>query len=105
MVRNQHAMNGQPLRQTVVINNPPLGFHMRPVTAFAQLAGRFESAVQVVREGRAVNGKSPWDMMSMLSPPGTELTIEVDGPDAAAALEALVGMLVNLAEAEEESAE
>jgi hypothetical protein len=34
----------------------------------------------------------------MLSPPGTELVIEVDGPDATTALETLVGYLVNLAD-------
>jgi phosphotransferase system HPr (HPr) family protein len=78
---------------------------MRPVTTFAQLAARFESSVQVSREGRTVNGKSPWDMMSMLSPPGTELTLEVDGPDAQAALAALMELITNLSETEEDSPE
>jgi phosphotransferase system HPr (HPr) family protein len=85
-------MNGEPLKQTVRITNPQ-GFHMRPITAFAQRAAGFSSAVTVSREGRSVNGKSPWDLMLMLSPPGSELTVEVDGPDAADALAALVALL------------
>jgi phosphotransferase system HPr (HPr) family protein len=85
-------MQGEPLRQTVRITNPQ-GFHMRPITAFAQRAAAFESTVTVSREGRSVNGKSPWDLMLMLSPPGTDLTVEVDGPDAADALTALVALL------------
>jgi phosphotransferase system HPr (HPr) family protein len=88
-------MSGQPLRHTVIITNPQ-GFHLRPITAFAQLAARFESAVQVSREGRTVNGKSPWDMMAMLAPAGSELTVEVSGPDAAAAFQALVELLDSL---------
>jgi phosphotransferase system HPr (HPr) family protein len=85
-------MSGRSLKQRVLITNPE-GFHMRPVTAFAQKAAAFASNVAVSRDGRTVNGKSPWDMMLMLSPQGTELELEVDGPDADEALEALVALL------------
>src|SRR5262245_25888359 len=94
-------MSGEPLRQTVRITNPQ-GFHMRPVTAFAQRAGAFASSVTVSREGRTVNGKSPWDLMLMLSPPGSELTVEVEGPDAPEALAALVALLEESIEGGEE---
>ncbi len=85
-------MSGQPLKQTVRITNPR-GFHLRPITAFAQRAAGFASSVTVSREGRTANGKSPWDMMQMLAPPGSELTVEVDGPDAPEALAALLALL------------
>jgi phosphocarrier protein HPr len=90
-------MNGEPLRRTVRITNPQ-GFHMRPITAFAQRAAGFTSTVTVSREGRTVNGKSPWDLMTMLSPPGSELTVEVEGPDASDALAALVALLAESTE-------
>jgi phosphotransferase system HPr (HPr) family protein len=90
-------MNGQPLQQTVLVTNPE-GLHMRPLTAFAQFAGRFQSTVTVSREGRSVNGKSPWDMMTMLSLPGSKITLEVEGPDAAEAFAALVALLKAAAE-------
>jgi phosphocarrier protein HPr len=85
-------MNGEPLRQTVVISNPQ-GFHLRPMGAFAQLASRFESSVKVSREGQSVNGKSILDLMLLAAVQGTELTIEVAGPDAQVALDALVNLL------------
>lgn len=95
-------MNGSRLQQTVVINNAQ-GFHLRPITAFAQLAARFASTVQVTRDERTVNGKSAWDLITIVAPPGSELTIQVEGPDAPAALAALVELLKNLPEPEVES--
>jgi phosphocarrier protein HPr len=85
-------MNGEPLVQKVVITNPQ-GFHMRPMAAFAQLASRFESSVKVSREGQSVNGKSILDLMLLAAAQGTELTLEVAGPDAQPALDALVNLL------------
>jgi phosphotransferase system HPr (HPr) family protein len=85
-------MSAVSLRQTVVITNPQ-GFHMRPMAAFAQLASRFESGVKVSREGQTVNGKSILDLMLLAAAQGTALTLEVAGPDAEAALEALVAVL------------
>jgi phosphotransferase system HPr (HPr) family protein len=85
-------MNGAPLQQKVVITNPQ-GFHMRPMAAFAQLAARFDSSVKVSREGQSVNGKSILDLMLLAAARGTELTLEVTGPDAEAALDALVNLL------------
>jgi phosphocarrier protein HPr len=85
-------MNAAPLQQKVVITNPQ-GFHMRPMAAFAQLAARFESSVKVFREGQSVNGKSILDLMLLAAAQGTELTLEVAGPDAEVALGALVTLL------------
>jgi phosphocarrier protein HPr len=93
-------MNGEPLVKKVVISNPQ-GFHMRPMAAFAQLASRFESSVKVSREGQSVNGKSILDLMLLAAAQGTELTLEVAGPDAQAALNALVNVLKTPPEEEE----
>jgi len=85
-------MNGGPLQRTVRINNPH-GLHMRPSAAFVEMAGRFQSNVSVTHEGRTVNGRSLWDLLLLAAMPGSELTIEVEGPDAPAALDALVAVL------------
>ena len=66
---------------------------MRPAAAFAEAAGRFRSNVTVHYEGKAVNGKSIMDLLLLAAPCGTELTLEVSGADAAAALAALVPVL------------
>jgi phosphocarrier protein HPr len=85
-------MSGFPLRQAVRITNPQ-GFHLRPKAAFAELASRFQSNVAVHWDGRTWNGKSMWDLMLVAAPQDDEVVVEVEGPDAAEALAALVAVL------------
>jgi phosphotransferase system HPr (HPr) family protein len=85
-------MNGETLRQKVVITNPQ-GFHMRPLTAFVELARKFQSSVFVCRGDQRRNGKSPLELMTLGAEQGTELTLEVTGSDAPAALEALARLI------------
>lgn len=86
------AMSGETLQRKVMIVNPQ-GFHLRPQSLFAQLAQQFQSEVALVRGEQRVNGKKQWDLMLLAAEPGTELTLEVTGPDAAQALEILAGIL------------
>jgi phosphotransferase system HPr (HPr) family protein len=71
----------------------PLGFHMRPLTVFAQRAAQFQSTVSVSKEQQQVNGKSPLELMLLAAQQGTELTLEVCGSDAEAAIEILAQLL------------
>ena len=83
-------MTGDTLRHTVAITNP-MGFHIRPMAAFAEAANRFPCNVTVLRDGKEpVNGKSMLGLMGLNAPPGTELLIEVAGPNAAEALHELM---------------
>jgi phosphocarrier protein HPr len=98
--QQQHdAMSGETLQRRITIVNPQ-GFHMRPQSLFVQLANKFASAVTVSRGDQRVNGKSQWELMLLAAEPGTELLLEVSGPDAAEALEALSEVLA-AAEVEE----
>lgn len=90
--QSQHAMNGEILRRKVVVQDP-LGFHMRPLTVFAQRAGQFQCSVTVAKDDQRVNGKSPLELMLLAAEQGTELTLEVSGPDAAAAIDVLAELL------------
>ena len=95
------AMNGEPLRATVRITNTQ-GLHMRPMQAFVTLASGFQSTVFVSKEkDQRVDGKSPWGLLSLGAEQGTELTLEVCGPDQKEALEALVAFLNRLPEEDE----
>jgi phosphotransferase system HPr (HPr) family protein len=85
-------MSGETLQRKVTITNPH-GFHMRPATLFAQTAGRFQSTVVILSDDKRINGKSPLELMFLAAECGTELTLEVSGPDAEAALEPLVQIL------------
>src|SRR5947199_141751 len=86
---------GQTLRRTVVITNPQ-GLHMRPAAAFAEAASRFDSAVTVARAGTPVDGKDMLQLLLLAAECGTELELEANGPDAAAALDALAEVLATI---------
>lgn len=80
------------LRRAVIVTNPQ-GLHLRPASAFAKLARQFKSQVSLRRDDRVVNGKSQVELILLAAEPGTELIIEVDGPDADAALPVLAELL------------
>jgi phosphocarrier protein len=66
---------------------------MRPLTAFAQRAGQFQSTVTVAKDAQRVNGKSPLELMLLAAQQGTELTLEVCGADARDAIDVLAELL------------
>src|SRR5438045_3668280 len=90
-------MSRGPLQHKLLVINP-LGFHLRPMTAFAERAQAFQSDVLVTKDGGpTVNGKSPWELMALVAEQGSKLTLEISGPDAEAALQALLDVLVSFA--------
>src|SRR5262245_8180003 len=97
------AMTGEPLQRLIVITNPQ-GLHMRPITAFVELAVTYQSDVCVIKGDERFNGKSPLSLLGLGAEKGTELTLEVVGPDQDVAIEALATFLTSLSEQEEPSA-
>jgi phosphocarrier protein HPr len=88
-------MTGETLRQSVAITSPS-GFHMRPMAAFAEAASRFPCSVTVLREGKEpINGKSILGLMGLAADQGTELVIEVIGPNASDVMRELVQVLAH----------
>jgi phosphocarrier protein HPr len=87
------AMTGESLRRNFTVTNPQ-GLHMRPITEFAEKALKFQSAVFLSKaDGDKVNGKSPLSLLGLLAEQGTELILEVQGPDATEAMAALLEVL------------
>jgi phosphotransferase system HPr (HPr) family protein len=85
-------MSAPTLQRKVTITNP-LGFHLRPIAAFARLAAQYQSVVTISTGERRVNGKSTLELMLLAAEQGTELILEVTGNDAAAAIEPLSALL------------
>jgi phosphocarrier protein HPr len=72
----------------------PTGLHARPAVKLTKLAKRFEAAVRVrAGDGAWVNAKSPNGVMKLKARSGERLAFAADGPDAAAAVEALVALV------------
>jgi len=76
----------------VILGNPA-GLHARPATAFVDRATKFHSDVVLIKDGREANGKSIIEILALGAEQGARLTLSTRGPDARAALEALLGLL------------
>jgi phosphocarrier protein HPr len=81
-----------PFRKVVQIVNP-LGLHQRAADRFCRAAKQYSSSVVVVNGERRADGKNIWDLIGLLVFPGMEVMLEVEGPDAAAAIDPLASVL------------
>ena len=70
-----------------------LGLHARAAARFVHLAARFESQIRVGRDSNAMDGKSIMGILLLAAARGTTITISADGPDEAAAVEALAQLV------------
>ncbi|HAN99191.1 MAG TPA: HPr family phosphocarrier protein [Planctomycetaceae bacterium] len=76
---------------SVVVCNPQ-GLHLRPAYLLAGAAERFQSRVELIKDGERVDAKSILSIVGLNATEGTSLQIDARGPDA----EAAVGTLVEL---------
>jgi phosphocarrier protein HPr len=80
------------LRRVVHILNP-LGLHQRAADRFCRAARQYASAVVVLNGDRRADGKNIWDLIGLLVFPGMDVVLEVEGADAAAAIDPLAAIL------------
>lgn len=66
-----------------------LGLHARAAAKLVKLAGGFESAIDIEKDGKRVNGKSIMGVMMLAASCGSIVTLHVEGPDEKEAMEAL----------------
>ena len=58
-------------------------------------AAKFQAEVYFTKDGLRVNGKSIMGVMMLAAEMGAELTVETDGPDEQAALDALLAVIAS----------
>ncbi len=80
------------IKTPIKISNK-LGLHARASAKLSKLAGSFRSEVFLERDGRRVNAKSIMGVMMLAAGIGSELDLEVDGDDEAAATAAIVALV------------
>jgi phosphocarrier protein HPr len=76
------------IKRQIRISNK-LGLHARASAKLTQLASRFQSGIWIERNGRRVNAKSIMGVMMLAAGLGSMVDLEADGPDEAAAMEAI----------------
>ena len=82
------------LQQDVEITNK-LGLHARASAKLSQAANQFKSDVHLGRNGNKVNAKSIMGVMMLAAAKGSVIAIEIDGPDEADAMQAVVALINN----------
>ena len=78
-------------REMTIVNK--LGIHARPAAMFVKTANRFECDIFVEKDGEKVNGKSIMGLMMLAAGPGSKLSVQAQGEDAARALNELDALL------------
>ena len=68
----------------------PAGLHARPAAQFVRTASRFESQIQIRAGERTADAKSLIALLGLTIRPQSQVTLAADGPDADAALAALL---------------
>jgi len=70
-----------------------LGLHARASAKLTQLAAKYQSDVQMSRNGRRVNAKSIMGVMMLAAGKGSKVLIEIEGPDETVAMDAIVALI------------
>mgnify|MGYP002663231867 CR=1 FL=1 len=78
---------------TTIINK--LGLLARASGVLTQTVTPFKSDVWIIRNGRRVNAKSIMGVMMLAAGIGSTLTIEADGEDEQAALDAVLAVIAD----------
>lgn len=78
-------------KELEIINK--LGLHARASTKLTQTASKFASEIWITRNGRRVNAKSIMGVMMLAAAKGAVITLEANGADEAAAMDALTALI------------
>ena len=71
------------------------GLHARASAKFVQTVEKYDAEVRVRRNGDTVGGTSIMGLMMLAAAPGTSITIEATGREAAAVVEALAELITS----------
>ena len=66
-----------------------LGIHARPAGLLVKLAGGYQSAITVIKDGKEANAKRIMALMGLSATKGTEITVKVEGPNEDEAVRAV----------------
>ena len=69
------------------------GLHARASAKFAKMVDEYDAVVKVTRGTETVGGNSIMGLMMLAAGPGTQITVEATGPQAAEVIEALAKLV------------
>lgn len=77
--------------QLTIINK--LGLHARAAAKLVGVAGEYDSRITLRKDEREADAKSIMSVMMLAASQGSELAVEIEGPDAAEAWTALLALV------------
>jgi phosphocarrier protein len=80
-------------RDAQIVNQE--GLHARPAAKIVRLASTFNSNIELLKDGLAVNGKSIMGVMMLAAECGSSIQIRADGPDAEQAVDAITKLVAD----------
>jgi len=80
-------------RQITIVNR--LGLHARPAAKLVSLCSKYVSNVVLVVNGRRAEGRRFIAILLLSASMGTQVSIQVQGPDEMEALEAVTRLISN----------
>ena len=82
-----------PKSEALIVNK--LGLHARASAKLTQMATGYPCEVWMEKAGRRINAKSIMGVMMLAAGKGSTGTVETDGPEADAALEAILKLIAD----------
>ena len=92
MSRSDAETNNGFTSASIIVRNVK-GLHARASAKFVKCAETFDASISVTREGTTVGATSIMGLMMLAAGPGSSLDIIAQGPDAEAALAALLALV------------
>ncbi|MCC3303908.1 HPr family phosphocarrier protein [Sneathiella sp. HT1-7] len=82
------------MKRDLMIGNAR-GLHARAAAKFVKCAEKFDADINVVKGENEVSGSSIMGLMMLAASNGTTISVEVTGPEADAAMEALTELVTD----------
>jgi phosphocarrier protein HPr len=97
--RSERAPPDSPSEEGAVVRTFTIcnkkGLHARASAKFVQTVEKFDADVRVSRCGETVGGTSIMGLMMLAAAPGTSITVEATGKEAAEVIEALAALIAS----------
>jgi phosphocarrier protein len=68
------------------------GLHARASAKIVEAAARFQSEINIIKDGQVVNARSIMGLMMLAAGIGSDVELTAEGPDAAEALTAIIAL-------------
>jgi phosphocarrier protein HPr len=97
--RNEECAPEPPFREGAIVRKLTIcnrkELHARASAKFVQTVERFDADVRVMRGGETVGGTSIMGLMMLAASPGTSITVEATGKEAAEVIDALTTLITS----------